>query len=175
MLCTLPRSIFKVRTRMAGGGFAQWERSVQAVSFQMTAVDQLLSTFYVRCCFSEWQIGEFPFSITPSSSLPLGILLLTSLAELRIANHFLFDHQDARRSIICKAVGGLRLVFSTCELCACSLLLVVRKDRNGGWSMKRRTKWSNSVRKNVSYVRIMAYGFVLFLIPCLKYPAPRKS
>lgn len=38
--------------------------------------------------------------------------------------------------------------------------------------MKRRTKWSNSVRKNVSYVlRKMAYGFVLFLIPCPQIPS----
>lgn len=38
--------------------------------------------------------------------------------------------------------------------------------------MKRRMKWSNSVRKNVSYVlRKMAYGFVLFLIPCPQIPS----
>lgn len=44
-------------------------RKVQAVSFLMT-VDQLLSTFYVRCRFSERQAGESPLPITPSSSLP---------------------------------------------------------------------------------------------------------
>lgn len=50
-------------------------------------------------------------------TLPLGVFLTTSLLgyELWIANHFLLTKMYAR-GIICKAVEGLRLFLSTCEL-----------------------------------------------------------